>query len=276
MAEKPSTEERYDKLVKAVSGGEVAMVRYLWETMERFEGVVEETPQSKLERMKKEVDTLLKKLRDNPPKDGTSGRPGRPGHDGKDGKDGRDGRPGRDGRDGQDGTAGHDGKDGKDGEMPEHEWEGSRIRFMQPDGEWGAWVDLRGAQGLPGQSYGPDGGGLPHSPVTVRKGNSRFEGVSEIVFSDNLTVTKTTNGVSVSSAAGGSGSGLSSQAVSGTINGSNKAFTISSSFTGKSWIVLGQTVLMEDVHYTVSGTNITYTNAPHAGLSGQPHRIYHG
>lgn len=72
------------------------------------------------------------------------------------------------------------------------------------------------------------------------------------------------------------GSGLSKQTVSGTINGSNTAFTITSAFTGDSWIILGQTILIEDEHYTVSGTSITYTTAPPAQLSGEPHILYHG
>ena len=67
---------------------------------------------------------------------------------------------------------------------------------------------------------------------------------------------------------------LAIQTVSGTINGVNKAFTVPTSFSGKSWIVLNQTILIEDTHYTVSSTNITYLSAPPAGLSGKPHKLY--
>jgi hypothetical protein len=58
--------------------------------------------------------------------------------------------------------------------------------------------------------------------------------------------------------------------VSGTLDGSNTAFTIASTFTGKSIIVLNTQVLVQDVDYTVSGTNITYLSAPPA-LSGVNH-----
>jgi hypothetical protein len=46
--------------------------------------------------------------------------------------------------------------DGIDGSAPAHEWNGTRIRFMNPDGSWGAWVDLKGEKGNTG-SRGPAG-----------------------------------------------------------------------------------------------------------------------
>ena len=67
---------------------------------------------------------------------------------------------------------------------------------------------------------------------------------------------------------------LTIQTVSGTINGSNTIFTIPEAFSGKSWLILNQTILIEDVHYTVSGTTITYFSAPPAGMSGKPHKIF--
>ena len=70
------------------------------------------------------------------------------------------------------------------------------------------------------------------------------------------------------------GGAITIQTVSGTINGSNTAFTVPTSFSGKSWMVLNTTFLIEDVHYTVSGTNITYLSAPPAGLSGKPHKLF--
>ena len=73
---------------------------------------------------------------------------------------------------------------------------------------------------------------------------------------------------------GGEGGGsLTIKVVSGAINGSNTAFTIPDGFTGKSWIRLATTVLLEDVDYTVSGTDITFNSAPPAGLSGKPHHL---
>lgn len=71
----------------------------------------------------------------------------------------------------------------------------------------------------------------------------------------------------------GGGGAISIQTVSGTIDGANTAFTMPSAITGKSIIILNQTILIEDVDYTVSTTNITYTTAPPAGLSGKSHKI---
>jgi hypothetical protein len=63
---------------------------------------------------------------------------------------------------------------------------------------------------------------------------------------------------------------ISVQTVSGTLNGSNAAFTVPSSFTGKSIIALNGMILVEDADYTVAGTNITYLSAPPA-MSGVNH-----
>jgi hypothetical protein len=63
---------------------------------------------------------------------------------------------------------------------------------------------------------------------------------------------------------------LSVQTVSGALNGSNTAFTIPNSFTGKSVIALNGMILIEDADYTVSGTNITYPLAP-PPMSGVTH-----
>lgn len=38
------------------------------------------------------------------------------------------------------------------GPAPAHEWSGSQLRFQNPNGSWGAFVDLRGPQGPPGTS----------------------------------------------------------------------------------------------------------------------------
>jgi hypothetical protein len=63
---------------------------------------------------------------------------------------------------------------------------------------------------------------------------------------------------------------FSIQTVSGTLNGSNTAFTIPNPFSGSSLIALNGTILVQGVDYTVSGTNITYVSAPPA-LSGVTH-----
>ena len=42
---------------------------------------------------------------------------------------------------------------GRDGLSPEHEWDGPRLRFKNPNGSWGEWVDLSGV--APGGPIGP-------------------------------------------------------------------------------------------------------------------------
>lgn len=61
--------------------------------------------------------------------------------------------------------------------------------------------------------------------------------------------------------------------VSGTIDGTNTAFTISQSFSGKSIIALAGQVFIQDVDYTVSGDNITYNSPVPKGYAGQSHYL---
>ncbi|NCB03394.1 MAG: hypothetical protein EOM67_14745, partial [Spirochaetia bacterium] len=49
---------------------------------------------------------------------------------------------------------------GKDGLAPEHQWDGPRIRFKNPNGSWGEWVDLKD---------GPGGG--PMGPMPAHEWN---------------------------------------------------------------------------------------------------------
>lgn len=53
---------------------------------------------------------------------------------------------------------GRPGRPGRPGKIPDHEWEGTRIRFENPDGEWGEWVDLMGPPGPGGGFFGFGGG----------------------------------------------------------------------------------------------------------------------
>lgn len=43
---------------------------------------------------------------------------------------------------------GEQGARGADGKAPEHQWDGTRLRFRNPDGTWGKWTDLRGPSGI--------------------------------------------------------------------------------------------------------------------------------
>lgn len=39
------------------------------------------------------------------------------------------------------------GATGAAGQAPEHEWSGTQIRFRNPNGSWGSWIDLKGEKG---------------------------------------------------------------------------------------------------------------------------------
>lgn len=107
---------------------------------------------------------------------GPDGEKGEPGFNGMDGIDGRDGL---DGQNGKDGERGEKGDKGEKGDTPDHEWDGTALRFEHPEGKWGEWVDLRGKpgrDGLSGNSYSMfSGGGSPSSTAEVHDSlNKRY------------------------------------------------------------------------------------------------------
>lgn len=105
-------------------------------------------------------------------KDGADGLDGFSGADGKDGANGRDGINGKDGANGRDGINGKDGAKGDKGDqgekgdqgpIPDHQWQGTKLRWQKPGGKWGKYVDLKGEAGKAG-----DNGGI----VVVNRGGS--------------------------------------------------------------------------------------------------------
>jgi hypothetical protein len=79
------------------------------------------------------------------------------------------------------------------------------------------------------------------------------------------------------SAGGGGSSAVSSPVVtvtlSGTIDGVNTSFTLSSTpANGILYLSLGHQEQVEGTDFTRSGNTITYSIAPDVSLSGQPHR----
>ena len=84
---------------------------------------------------------------------GPQGPAGDVGPQGDTGPVGPQGKTGAAGRDGQPGA------DGAPGPMPDHQWDGTRLRFEDPDGTWGPYVDLQGPRGRAGAS-GAGGGGI--------------------------------------------------------------------------------------------------------------------
>jgi hypothetical protein len=119
-----------------------------------------------------QVDAKIDQLQRLPGPEGKDGEPGPAGRDGLNGQDGKDGRDGQEGKDGQDGKNGQDGKDGKDGQdgkPPEHQWRGSKLRFRQPDGDWGKYTDLQGDPGKDGKTG-----------VIIQGGNSSGNNLAEL------------------------------------------------------------------------------------------------
>ena len=78
---------------------------------------------------------------------GPKGDPGIQGPEGPQGPQGEKGATGDPGPKGDTGAAGQAGADGAQGLPPEHEWQGTQLRFKEPDGSWGQFIDLRGPQG---------------------------------------------------------------------------------------------------------------------------------
>lgn len=204
-------EERYQQLADAADGGPLKMFKFLWSLVEEIDKLLDETPQGQIEKRAKKVDELLERLEKNPLQDGKTPskeellslikplipRP-MPGEDGEDGKTPTEDElldliesvmP--DAIPGPPGPAGKRGKQGPPGPMPDHEWNGTLIRFKKPNGEWGDFVNLQGPGGVGGIEYG----GMATPPMTVKANGKAYQGVSEMVIGDGLTATKTANGV---------------------------------------------------------------------------------
>jgi hypothetical protein len=86
---------------------------------------------------------------------GPAGEPGPQGFPGPQGDPGPTGPRGPVGPEGPRGEEGPPGPQGDAGPPPEHQWDGTKLRFRHPDGQWGRWVDLRGLVGETGAGGGP-------------------------------------------------------------------------------------------------------------------------
>lgn len=234
MTTKPTPEQLQEDLLKALADGDLGMGKYLWKVVKMVFDTNELT-EKELGDFQKRIDEFIAEYRI---KDGRDGR------DGRDGKDAQtptseellslirplipEVKDGKDGRDAIDGLDGRNGKDGENGKMPAHEWDGTKIRFEKATGEWGEWIDLRGPMGPPGVAYPGEGpGGGMHGLERVIGTNFSRQGVSEIVFGNNLTVSRTPNGVRVDAqAAGGSGSSLEVETPVGAVDDTNTTFAV--------------------------------------------------
>jgi hypothetical protein len=81
------------------------------------------------------------------------------------------------------------GEPGPRGPMPDHQWDGSKLRFEKPDGSWGPKVDLQGPKGKDGK--GGSGGGA----VYVDAGTS-----GAVIDDENVSAEKTWSSQQISAA----------------------------------------------------------------------------
>lgn len=80
------------------------------------------------------------------------------------GAKGDKGEQGERGLQGVAGINGLDGAQGPRGTAPDHEWDGTKLRWKNPDGTWSDWTDLQGAQGPEGPQ-GIQGDQGPIGPI---------------------------------------------------------------------------------------------------------------
>ncbi|MDP3106958.1 hypothetical protein [Hydrogenophaga sp.] len=101
----------------------------------------------------------IEELEARAPVPGPQGERGLPGGRGATGEPGA---PGADGAQGLQGEQGPPGPQGPKGDKPDHQWDGTALKFEKPDGTWGPAVDLKGA---PGRRGGGDGSAAPAQPA---------------------------------------------------------------------------------------------------------------
>lgn len=90
---------------------------------------------------------------------GPQGDLGPRGEVGPQGDDGEPGERGPRGPKGEQGPVGPKGDQGPVGPAPDHRWDGAKLQFEKPNGEWGPKVDLRGPRGPRGLDGSSGGGG---------------------------------------------------------------------------------------------------------------------
>lgn len=120
--------------------------------------------------------------------------------------------------DGLDGESieGPPGPQGPMGPKPKHEWNGSQLRFENPDGSWGKFADLMGPQG--GGSFGGwFGGGGGGSSLAVRNNGTLVSTAAQTLNFTGSGVSITRVGESLNVAISGGGSvAIGSAVTSGT------------------------------------------------------------
>jgi hypothetical protein len=129
--------------------------------------------------------------------DGADGFPGQRGAQGLMGLTGKLGKRGPQGKKGQQGDPGLVGEVGPQGPMgqqgeqglpPAHEWMGFKLRFQNPDGTWGHYVNLKGPRGDRGDGAGALYDGFNHGDLTIIENNYTTSGNERIICTEPVTV----------------------------------------------------------------------------------------
>lgn len=142
------------------------------------------------------------------------------------------------------------GAPGKNGAIPDHEWKGTQIRFQNPDGSWGPFVDLRGHPG----------------PASISREEvfGSLQGVQRVRAGTGVTVTSDGNGGVIVNSTGGSGS--SGSIIAATDSGDHKNYSLAEAPTTSSYylIINGGIYTSDDPTYgawSVTGSELTFSTA---------------
>lgn len=201
---------------------------------------------------------------------GDKGDRGEKGDRGDRGSSGDKGDSGKNGIDGKPGKNGDKGEKGDKGDIPKHEVRGLKIRFENPDGSWGEWLDIeqklateRPEIGLGGAEVSGGGG---HSVQIKNDGSIVNTGVQTIDFiGAGVSVNQVGADVQVT-ITGDQINFADDETPSGTINGSNKIFTVANiPIAGSLKVFVNGSRMRITEDYTFSGTTITFITAPPTG-----------
>jgi hypothetical protein len=119
---------------------------------------------------------------------GPQGLLGKTGQTGKQGQSGKKGLKGDRGIVGEVGPQGPMGPQGEQGLPPVHEWMGFKLRFQNPDGTWGHYVNLKGPAGERGDGAGALYDGFNYGDLFIVKNNYTTSGNERIVCTEPVTV----------------------------------------------------------------------------------------
>ncbi len=86
---------------------------------------------------------------------------------------------------------GVDGLPGEKGDKVKHEWDGTKLRFENPLGGWGKFIDLKGPRGIRGLEGDVPGNTFGSTVIVKDEGNLITDGASVLDFvNDGVSVSK--------------------------------------------------------------------------------------